>query len=409
MKKIAVVSVEDTLNYGSAMMGINLIYYLSKKLGANAAFLIDVFTTEDFERINTELKFKVNLGKLRVPRKNSKNSKIPRLTEQINFFKENIAVFSENPTGVVDVGGDNFGEYYYGKGVVLDLLRVFFFSIKSRFFIVGQTIGPFFSWRKPLATALLKYSYIYPRNPLKNDYAVQTLGLRRVIEARDLAFLDLPNQTDPSYQNNVLKQYGLFDCSYLCVVPSGLYRFYTNNYDDYVASWVKIINSLLDNSQLKSYKIVLLPHVLSAHNDDRKVIRDILQHLSNDKRDCVQFISDVLLPSQARCLLGGGLFTVTARMHAAVSTFQMHKPAICIAASVKFNGVVGEGLGSSDLIVKADDKGLWRSGEISEKVAQKVDYVVGNYDTIILRITAKVEDCKTLALAQINDIAEKIQ
>jgi colanic acid/amylovoran biosynthesis protein len=176
-----------------------------------------------------------------------------------------------------------------------------------------------------------------------------------------------------------------------------------------VASWIKIINTLIENSQLKSYKIVLLPHVLSAHNDDRKVIREILKRLSNDKKGRVQFISDVLLPSQARCILGGGLFTVTARMHAAVSTFQMHKPAICIAASVKFNGVIGEGLSSSDLIVKADDKMLWRSGEISTIIAQRVDFVIKNYDTITLRITSKVEDCKTLALAQINNIAEKIQ
>jgi colanic acid/amylovoran biosynthesis protein len=407
LKKIAVVSVEDTLNYGSAMMGINLIYYLSKKMGSDAAFLIDVFTDEDFDRISTELKFNVNLRKLQVSRKNSKTSRIPRLNEQINFLKENIAVFSENPSAVIDVGGDNLGEYYYGRGVVLDLMRVFFFSVKSRFFIVGQTIGPFFSWRKPLASALLKYSHIYPRNPLKNDYAIQTLGLKRIIEARDLAFLDLPKQNDPEYQNNVLKQHGLFGCSYVCVVPSGLHRFYTNNYNDYVASWVKIIKSLLHNSQLKNYTIVLLPHVLSAHNDDRKVIRDILKQLSNGPR--VQFISNVLLPSQARCILGGGLFTVTGRMHAAVSTFQMRKPAICIAASVKFNGVIGEGLGSSDLIVKADDKSLWHSGEISALIAQKVDYVISNYDTIALRITSKVDECKTLALAQINNIAEKIQ
>jgi colanic acid/amylovoran biosynthesis protein len=406
LKKIAVVSAEDTLNYGSAIMSINLIHYLSAKLGKDSAFVTDVFTQNDIDRMNSELQFRVSLKKLGVSRKISQGSSIQRWEIALDFVKENIAVFSENPTCVVDVGGDNFGEYYYGKGVALDLLRVFAFSVKIPFFIVGQTIGPFYSWREPLAASMLKLSYIYPRNPLKNDYSIQTLQLKRVIEARDLAFLDMPKQANPNYQKEVLKRHQLWGLSFLCVVPSGLSHFYTDNYNDYVNSWAKIINSLLENPALKHFKVILLPHVLSKHHDDRKVIADILKKIPPNNR--IQYISDVLLPSEARCILGGGLFTVTARMHAAVSTFQMLKPALCVSASMKFSGVIGEGLGANDLIVKADDKNFWSSGEISKVVNQKVEYILRNYDEIVSKIATGVRESKELALVQINSIAEKI-
>lgn len=43
-------------------------------------------------------------------------------------------------------------------------------------------------------------------------------------------------------------------------------------------------------------------------------------------------------------------------MHAAVSTFQMGKPAICLSYSPKYKGVISDGLNLSELVIEAKEK-----------------------------------------------------
>jgi len=116
-----------------------------------------------------------------------------------------------------------------------------------------------------------------------------------------------------------------------------------------------------------------------------------------------------LLPVEARHILGNGLFTITGRMHAAVSTFQMGKPAISLSYSVKYKGVIGEGLGMNDLVIEAKGDDLWKSGKIADLVLEKVDYVFSNYDSLVSRIKPAVEENKKLAMAQIEDIARRLK
>jgi colanic acid/amylovoran biosynthesis protein len=96
-------------------------------------------------------------------------------------------------------------------------------------------------------------------------------------------------------------------------------------------------------------------------------------------------------------------------MHAAISTFQMLKPAISLSYSVKYRGVIGEGLGMNDLVIEAKGDDLWESGKIVDMVIDKVNYVLNNYDKLIERIKPAVEQSKKMALDQIKDIAEKLK
>ncbi len=112
------------------------------------------------------------------------------------------------------------------------------------------------------------------------------------------------------------------------------------------------------------------------------------------------------MPHEARIILGNGLFTITGRMHGAVSTFQMGKPAISLSYSVKYRGVIGEELKLPNLIIESSDARLWENGDIVTKVVDRVDYVVGNYASLIKSINQNAELSKNNALCSIEAVAK---
>jgi colanic acid/amylovoran biosynthesis protein len=406
--KVIVLSVNDTLNYGSAMMAINLIHYLSIKSKSDILFEVDASTQSDVDRLIAETGQKI--VRLNLKQSSSKGSTLQSTyLHGKNIFFSTVGVLSEKPYCIIDVGGDNLAEYYYGSSVVWSLLKLRLFSIKTKVFLAAQTIGPFYSWRKSIAPLLLNNCFIYPRSSNSYHYAREVLHLKHIFETRDLAFLNLPNQSNPTYRNNILKRYNLTTKKYVTIVPSGLYKYYTKDFLQYVESWVKIVDAIAASPRLKDQKIVLLPHVLSAHQDDRKVITAIQERLAGRYNDRILYITDVLLPSQARGILGQGTFTVSGRMHAAVSTLQMNTPVVCVAASYKFKGVIGSVIQTNDLIIDAADDELWHSNSIVELVSQKIDYLLDNYDCIVALISRAVVENQLLALAQIDSMLEKIR
>ena len=101
-------------------------------------------------------------------------------------------------------------------------------------------------------------------------------------------------------------------------------------------------------------------------------------------------IDDEMMPSEAREILGNGLFTITGRMHAAVSTLFMRKPAISLSYSIKYSGVIGDGLDLNNLVIECKDSKLWQEGKVSQMVEEKVEYVLNNYDDLVDKIDSNV-------------------
>ena len=175
-------------------------------------------------------------------------------------------------------------------------------------------------------------------------------------------------------------------------------------------SWLKIIKNLLNNKKLRNKKIVLLPHVLKPERvDDRIVIREIKNRLSEKENERLIFLEKEILPSEARFILGNGLFTITGRMHAAISTFQMGKPALSLSYSVKYAGIIGKDLERQDLIIEAKGEELWKSNTIVNLTKDKVDYILDNYPPLIKEINRKAKYLKSKALSQIKDITNKLK
>jgi len=213
-----------------------------------------------------------------------------------------------------------------------------------------------------------------------------------------------------SIESSILAKYGLHSDEYIVIVPSGYASQYTQNRSQYNLGWLQIVDRLESMKELAERNIVLMGHAVQTDiNDDRNVINYIYNQIDISSKRRIIPILDEMLPVEARMILGNSFFTVTGRMHAAVSTFQMGKPAISLSYSVKYKGVIGEGLGMKDLIIEARGDDLWESGKIVDLVLDRVDYVLTNYDSLGKRIQPAVEENKKLAMSQIEDIANKLK
>jgi colanic acid/amylovoran biosynthesis protein len=391
MKKIVILHSKSTLNYGSFMMTINAVNFLHSQF-PDAKFLIELDQESDIDRVNDELLNKVNYEVIKsVPEYLESPKGVKDLKRLIGYRTQSRKVLAFDPDYVIYLGGDDFSEYYNKYKVLVELYWANIFSKKAKVIFMGHTVGPFRLWRKPLVSRFFKNSSILTRDSLSYRHLTDELGIQNVIESHDLAFLNLPAQ---GQRADILKHYSLSSQDYLSLIPSALHSHYCASYEDYTNGWIEIIRLLLNDSALSEKKILLFAHVIKLKKiDDRAMIKEIISRIQKDKSidsSRVIVITDILLPSQAREILGNGLFTITGRMHGAINTFQMGTPAIPLSYSVKYRGVIGESLQQQKLIIEATDDELWKSGDIVQTVSEKVAYVLENRDSLSKDISSRV-------------------
>jgi colanic acid/amylovoran biosynthesis protein len=306
-------------------------------------------------------------------------------------------------SAIVILGGDDLSEYYKGWKVATDLLRIKKYSKKMPVYLVGQTIGPFKSWRVGYAKKCFKKVNIYFRDKLSMDNYQQNIKSGSTMLGADLAVLELPNIVTGF---DILERLHLKENMFITIVPSGFSELYTSDKENYIKSWKNILNNLLENDSLKDKKFLLLSHV-TWPEDDRTVIKAIINGTA-DISERIVFENIEYTPEIARYLIGRSYFIITGRMHPAVSAFQQNKPAITMAYSMKFFGVIGEAFGLKDLIVDCDKDSEWTNSDIADELNNKVDLLIENYSQLLEIISKNREIQIQLAQKQINDIADKI-
>lgn len=413
--KILVTHISNTFNYGSAMMAINLMYYLNRALDGKVEFYTDTRGQINLARLRESIGLSnIHINSIRPSIERRYMFRLLKFFNNVNhnigWIKQYAEGIIENYDAVIICGGDDLSEYYNKIDITFEIYKISQMSRRMPVFLVSQTIGPFTKWRKNLARKFLKNSIIYARDLWSYRYLKETLGLLNVFEAADLAFLDLPQQMTVESPPSILEQCGLERTEYITIVPSGLVQSYTSDWECYILTWLDIILNLLNDQRLKAKKIVLLPHVLRPLSvDDRVVIREIERRLTPKHKKRIVSIYDPLLPCQARLILGNGLFTITGRMHAAISTFQLGKPAVSISYSIKYQGVIEETLGIKNLVVRTSNQYHWEFGVICDEVGAKVDYILNNYSRITDEINTAVAKSKEKALSQIIHLAQTLQ
>lgn len=390
-KKILISNFRNLDNYGSAMMGLVTIQALVDKYGANNIEIYCEFDDDmSIEKVQNELPQHVNLYKYQRRKRTVCSNRVGRIVKSIILliFTIEERIFDE----IIVLGGDDISEYYGKYEAALLLFTKWKTTFFSEVILLGQTLGPFNYWWNKIAIRLfLPRMTVFARDKWCVDYLKEHFNIR-VNQSVDLAFNDLPKQHDKILEKKTLSSYNLEPNKYITVVLSGLVKegYYCSDEDVYIDQYYKAINFILMNDKYRGLDIVLLAHTFPPYGDEVDLINKMYVKFTKEQKKHIKVIVEKILPTRARFILGNGLFTITGRMHPAVSTYQMGKPAICLSYSNKYQGVIGDSLERSDLIIDAKDNADWISGKISTELINKIKYLFCSYEIIQQQINGKV-------------------
>lgn len=410
--KILIKNVSNTLNYGSMMMGENIITYLLKKR-SNINFYVEADDEIHIERLREATQYKkIYLDEQQKVNLITKNIKYVRFFEKRIKIKNILFKVANFYDAIIILGGDDFAETYYklpkDNSAIKALFKdIEYLSNRLKVVMIGQTIGPYTDKRLEWAKEGLKNVKIYTRDDISKKYLKKELN-KESSSSRDLAFLDLKLQ--PEYEKKykeILSKYKLKDDEYITFVGTSLISHYTTNIDDFLETYFNLIKKILTKKQ--KYKLVWLSHVFGKleNDSDNYMLKLLNEKYNNIIKDNFLVIDEPILPIEARIILGHGKLTITCRMHAAVSTFQMGKPAICLSYSKKFKGVIADGLNSEDLVIDAKGNEIW-SNNFYQIILDKIEYVFKNYDKISNKIKNNIKICKKYNESTLDEIAEYI-
>jgi len=394
------------------MMGLVTLHELQKRYGRDTEFYCQCNGFSSFEEIQSECAHPIKLIHHEPKKFINSKYKWMRSYQKRKYLIDasEIAAYDE----VIILGGDDLSEYYTKK-IYRELLKYWHWSKTTKIVLLGQSIGPFNEIRNRF---VMKFFYrkipifardIYTKNYLNKEFELD----KNVYQGADLAFMDLPLQHDKNLEDQILKQFNLVPKKYITLVISGLQgHYYTSDKEAYFNSYKSLILNILKDKLYREKKIVLLAHTHPPHGDEAKQINEFLSYLKSDPTfSTEQFnrlvpITDKILPTRARFILGNGYMTLTGRMHAAISTLQMGTPAIALSYSAKYKGVIGMNLDRNDLIIESHDEQLWQSGKIVELIIEKMLYISNNYDRLSQEITEKIKMQKQLVTENFNQISQ---
>ncbi|WP_439546931.1 polysaccharide pyruvyl transferase family protein [Sandarakinorhabdus sp.] len=403
-------------NYGTAMMGLVTIAGLAKRIPGPVQFDVVLHKETDIAEIlrETGIDNGPDSGRVRIERANI--AKRPRLATPAGLLlrlRELIGSKAKRDFDLLVVlGGDDISEYY--RPNIWRYIALYWVRARSApVALLAQTIGPFALLPNRLAARFLMPALrIVPRDRWTTRYLADEFGLKRnVVQGSDLAYADLPLQHDTAIAAETLTRYGLEADTYATVVVSGMQKdgYYTRDAAAYYQRWSEIVQALLALPAMAGKRICLLAHTFGIYGDEGVNIARVLDLLPPEARARVVPVTDRILATRARFVLGGGLFTVTGRMHPAVSTFQMGKPAITLAYSKKYEGVIGTMLGRSDLIIDANHPELWAGRAIVDLVADKAADALARHDALCAEIRAAIAEQKVMVAASLDDLAALVR
>lgn len=392
---ILIKNLSNTYNYGSMMMGENLIHYLSMYSKKEINFYIETDDKIHIERLKEATKYeKIYQNKI-VKEKSTSKNRIMRKIERTYINNKLYKKYQEVYNYIFILGGDDYSEEYYdikteGKYVIQLLKELKKLDKKVPIYMIGQTIGPFTGKRKQVASKVFDRLNLYTRDEKNYIYLKKELNCNPK-RMHDLAFLDLTLQN--ANKEEKIKKYNLESNKYIVFIGTGLMHHYTNNNEKFVDKFYEIVKKV--KKENKDKKIVWLSHVVGSESSDNKML-DILLKRHNEIEKEMTIIKEALLPVEARMILGNAYFSLSCRMHAAVSSYQMGKPCICYSYSPKFAGVIGKEFDLEDYIIESKGNDFWESNNsfLEEKTAKIMNDIENNYSEVTSKIKVRVEQIK---------------
>lgn len=387
-------------NYGNLMMASSFIKNYGDNCGDDTPeFYVDVLDDEELDRVKNSVDSKAKI--YREDLFDRKRRGIVGKLQKLLYIPKEISYNKKTYDMCVVLGGDCVSQYYSTQVFVSDMYKFYNISKKKPFYYLGQTMGPFHGYAKPLVKKCLSKSHIYVRDHACYDYMKSEFGFDKLYEAGDLAFLDIPFQDDEKIVKETLKKY-VGEKPYITIVASGANRQYTSNEEDYISEYEKIVTNLLDKTQ---NDVLLLAHVIHvSDSNDRPIIQKIVKNMDKKYMDRIHVVDYLIMPHEARILLGHGKLTITGRMHAAVSSINMGVVPICLSYSVKFKGVIGDEFGLNDYILQCRGDEMWKEGCVSKTVIEMADDAMMKKEQLKIQMHEKLDAVQEKSLDQILKI-----
>ncbi|QOX65168.1 polysaccharide pyruvyl transferase family protein [Anoxybacterium hadale] len=397
---IYIFNCSNTFNYGSMMMGENFIRYFNAVSGKRHVYYVETDDEINIQR----LKYAARYDEIHGVEFNSLFVKGFRWYDYLPgliSLKKPVSDFAGRIDLVVVLGGDDFTEDYGWKAPVVYALQfVLLRKAGLRVVMLGQTMGPFRSFRVPIMRLLLaRMNRIYTRDHLTLNY-LEGLGLNNVGTMDDLAMLPLTRQEEASARQEQLPaQPG----AYITYCPSELIYRYTR--EGSRERWIQFNLFLLD-AVLRRYpdkKLLLLAHVLKPdHVDDRRAVRELKELLEEKHHGRILIADYEQYPFEARALIKKSYFMIAARMHGSVSALQCGVPSLTLSYSSKFWGVIGESYGMRDYILdvrQMDDR------QLRERTLHMLDQLEANLDLIRKTLKYKHTSAEKSIVSALREIA----
>ena len=168
----------NTFNYGSMMMGENFISYFNKVTSKKNSYYVESMNEININR----LKEATSISEIYSVSMNSMfQEQLNKLDYVLAYIKIKriISDFANKIDLVVVLGGDDFTEDYGWKVPLMNAIK---FNILKKenlaVVMLGQTMGPYHSFRKPAMKYLLnRIDAIYSRDPVTYNY-LESFGLK---------------------------------------------------------------------------------------------------------------------------------------------------------------------------------------------------------------------------------------
>ncbi len=391
---IYILNASNTYNYGSMMMAENFIHYFNAQSGAENSYYVE---TDDIENTQSRLRMATGLesitavpmGSLYGKGAISKKELLLSLLLKMNILSE----LAMKMNIVIVLGGDDYTEDYGWRALVSQLLRINVIAGRMKVYFIGQTMGPFYTFRKLLARYFLsKADAVMVRDRITYDY-LKKLGLRNIGEIPDLALMPLTREGDAPQK-----------ARYICLFPSELIYHFSKGQSrkECLDFYIRVCEYLV--TEYADYELVLLPHVLKPEvSDDRVMVRDVYNALADGFKSRILMLDNEMLPYEVRSYIKSSAFIVSARMHPVISALECGVAAICFSYSRKYWGILGEGYKLEDYILDV------RNGTFSElfqSFRKAVGIMQGNYKNIAGRVKSRVEADQKEIAAKISDLAQ---
>lgn len=339
---IYILHAPNTYNYGSMMMAENFIYYFEKASEMSNKYYIE---TDDIENTEARLRAATQIDNIHGVQTFSLYeggcvSKKDLLKAE--FLGKNVlSGFASEMDAVIVLGGDDYTEDYGWKALVSQLFKVNALTRKLKVYFIGQTMGPFYSFRKPVAGYFLgKVSRIMVRDKITYDY-LEKMKLKNMGEIPDLALMPLARETEANGKEKMI-----------CLFPSQLIYSYSasKSRSECLSFYKKVCRTIFE--KYPEHKLVLAAHVLKPESsDDRTMVRDIYDLLEEAEKGRIIKLDNEMLPFEIRKLIKASELVISARMHPIVSSLECGTPWICFSYSRKYWGILGEGFKMGDYIL----------------------------------------------------------